>query len=43
MTKVSLNNGNQTKLDNSPCDVFKSGMIFFIGHKTIKHFNDFYN
>ena len=43
MTKVNLNNGNQTKLDNSPCDVFKSGMIFFIGHKTIKHFNDFCN
>ena len=43
MTKVNRNNGNETKLDNSQCDLFKSDIIFFIGHKILKHFNDFCN
>ena len=42
MTKVSPNNGNETKSDIFPMDIFKSDIIF-IGHKILKYFNDFYN
>ena len=41
-TKVNLHNGNKTKSDISPMNVFKSDIIF-IGCKILKHFNDFYN
>ena len=30
MTKVNPNNGNQTKLDIFPCDIFKSDAISFL-------------
>ena len=42
MTKVNPNNGNETKSDIFPRDIFKSDIIF-IGHKILKYFNDFYN
>ena len=44
MTKLSPNNGNETKLDisMSPWDIFKSDIIFFIS-KILKYFNDFQN
>ena len=42
MTKVIPKNGNETKSDIFPRDIFKSDIIF-IGHKILKYFNDFYN
>ena len=42
MAKVNPNNGNETKSDIFPRDLFKSD-IGFIGHKILKYFNDFYN
>ena len=39
MIKVNPNNGNKTKSNNFPWDIFK----FFIGCKMLKYFNDFYN
>ena len=42
LTKVNLNNGNDTKSDIFPRDVFKSDIIF-IGHKMLKYLNGFYN
>ena len=42
MTKVNPNNGNETKSDIFPRDIFKSDIIF-IGHKILKYFNDFNN
>ena len=41
MTKVNLNNGNKTKSDIFPWDIFKSD-IFFIRRKILKYFNDFF-
>ena len=42
MTKVNRNNGNETKWDIFPRDIFKSDIIF-ISRKILKYFNDFYN
>ena len=42
MTKVNPNNGNETKLDIFPRDLFKSDIIFLC-RKILKYFNDFYN
>ena len=41
-TKVNSNNGNESKSDIFPRDIFKSNIIF-IGRKILKYFNDFYN
>ena len=40
MTKVKLNNGNETKLDIFPWDIFKSDTISFFYQKILKYFND---
>ena len=40
MTKVNPDNGNETKSDIFPWDIFKSDDIFFY-QKTLKYFNDF--
>ena len=42
MTKMNPNNGNKTKSDIFPWDIFKSGIVF-IGCKILKYFKDFYN
>ena len=42
MTKVNPKNGNKTKSDISPCDIFKSDIIFHWS-QILKSFNDFYN
>ena len=42
MTKVNPNNGNETKLEIFPRDLFKSDIIFLC-RKILKYFNDFYN
>ena len=42
MTKVYPNDGNETKSDIFPRDIFKSDIIF-IGRKILKYFKDFYN
>ena len=42
MTKVNPNNGNKTKSDIFPRDIFKSDIIF-IDRKILKYFKDFYN
>ena len=42
MTKVIPKNGNETKSDIFPRDIFKSDIIF-IGRKILKYFKDFYN
>ena len=42
MTKVNLNNENDTKSDILPWDMFKSSIIFFY-QKILKYFNDFEN
>ena len=42
MTKVSPNNGNETKSDIFPWNIFKSDIIFTC-FKMLKYFNDFYN
>ena len=42
MTKVNPNNGNETKSDIFPWDIFKF-VIIFIGRKILKFLNDFYN
>ena len=34
MTKVNPNNGNETKSDISPWDIFKSDLIFHWSQKT---------
>ena len=41
MTKVNPNNGNGTKSDIFPRDIFKSDIIL-IGLKILKYLNDFY-
>ena len=41
MTKENPSNGNKTKSDIFPRDIFKSDIIF-IGCKILKDFNDFY-
>ena len=41
MTKVNPNNGNKTKSDIFPCDIFKSE-IFFIDFKILNYLNDVY-
>ena len=41
MTKVKENNGNETKLDISPWDIFKPNAISFFYQKILKYFNDF--
>ena len=43
MTKVNANNGNETKLDIFPWDIFKSGTLSFFYQKILKYFNDFQN
>ena len=42
MTKVNPNNGNETKSDIFPWDIFKSVISFHCSQK-LKYFNDFYN
>ena len=42
MTKVNPNNGNETKLDIFPWDIFKSDFIFIGHNKILQYFNDFY-
>ena len=42
MTKVNLNNGNETKSYISPWDIFKSDIIYLC-QKILKYFNDFQN
>ena len=42
MTKVNPNNGNETKTDFFPWNIFRSDIIFFLS-KIIKIFNDFQN
>ena len=42
MTKVNSNNGNETKSDKFPSDIFKFDIIF-IGRKMLKYSNDFYS
>ena len=42
MTKVNPNNGNESKSDIFPREIFKSAVLF-IGSKTLNYFNDFYN
>ena len=42
MTKVNLNNGNKTKLDIFPWDIFKFVSIFSY-QNILKYFNDFQN
>ena len=42
LTKVNPNNGNETKSDIFPWNIFKSDIIF-IGRKILKYLNDFYN
>ena len=42
MTKVNLNNGNETKSDIFPKEIFRSDIIF-IGRKILTYFNHFYN
>ena len=41
MTKMNPNNGNETKSDIFPRDIFKSDIVF-IGRKILKYFNEFY-
>ena len=42
MTKVNPNNGNETKSDIFPWDIFKSETIYmFFYRKTSKYLNDF--
>ena len=43
MTKLDQKNGNETKSDNFPWDMFKSETVSFFDRKTLKHFNDFQN
>ena len=40
MTKVDPNNGNETKSDILPWDIFKSDVIFF-SQKISRYFNHF--
>ena len=42
MTKVNPNNGNETKSDIFPWDIFKSDIIPFLS-KILNYFNDFQN
>ena len=42
MTKVNPNNGNETKW-NIFHETYPNLTSFFIGHKILKYFNDFYN
>ena len=42
MTKVNPNNGNDTKSDIFPRDIFKSDIIHIVC-KILKYFNNFYN
>ena len=42
MIKVYLNNGNETKPDIFH-GAYSNLISFFIGHKILKYFNDFYN
>ena len=43
MTNVNLNNGNETKPDIFPWDIFKSDSISFFYRNILKYFNDFQN
>ena len=43
MSKVNVNNGNETKSDIFSWDIFKSENIFFFYQNLLKHFNDFQN
>ena len=43
MTKVNPSNGNETKSDIFPWDIFKSDTISFFYQKILKYFNDFQN
>ena len=41
MTKVNPNNGNETKSDIFPWDIFKSDIFFY--QSILKYLNDFQN
>ena len=41
--EVNPNDGNETKSDVFPVDMFKSDVMFFFLSKTLKYFNDFQN
>ena len=43
MTKLDQKNGNETKSDNFPWDMFKSETVSFFDRKILKYFNDFQN
>ena len=43
MTIVNPNNGNETKSDIFPQNIFKSGVIFILYQKLLKYFYDFQN
>ena len=43
MTKVRPNNGNETRSDIFPWDIFKSEPISFFLKKIVRYFNDFQN
>ena len=40
MIKENPNNGNETKLDIFPWDIFKSDVIYFLS-EILKYFNDY--
>ena len=42
MTKADPNNGNETKSDILP-RTYSNLTSFFIGHKILKYFNDFWH
>ena len=43
MTKVNTSNGNETKSDIFPWDVFKSDTIYFFYRNILEYFHDFQN
>ena len=43
MTKVNPNNGNETKSDIFPWDIFKSDVTSSFCQKILKQFNNFQN
>ena len=43
MTKESQKNGNETKSDIFPWDIFKSDVTSFLNKKMLKYFIDFQN
>ena len=40
MTKVNLNNENETKANIFPWDIFESDVMYFFYQKTLKHFKN---